>query len=383
MSIVRHKTTVMHAPAKKQNLSRVCSKKTSRKAINVQGSKKIVADFLPGFSKKLSAMLTAGMPIVAALKALQRQCHNPNFKKVIQLIREEIENGESLSDALHRFPSIFSDLYVNMIRGGEVGGKLPETIARLAMFLEASSRLRKKIKSAMIYPVVVLSIALIIATLMIIFIVPVFGAMFESFDAKLPGATAALMIVSEGMRQHGLVIVISVFAFVLTFKYWKKTSHGAYTCDQIALRIPVFGELTQNIASARFARTFAQLIHSGVPILSALEISSGATGNNIAEEVVLSSRKMVERGEPLSKGMMEQTVFPEMFVEMLQVGESTGKVDEMMDFIADYYEEEVNDTINSLTSLLEPVLMIFLGIIIGGIVVCMFLPLFQLPTIFT
>lgn len=353
----------------------------NRRKGHVAGAKKIVNESLPGFSRQLSAMLTAGMPIVAALEALQDQTDNPNLKLVIGQLRASIENGSAFSEALRQFPSVFDDLYANMVRGGETGGQLAETIGRLAGFLEASARLRRKVKSAMMYPTIVLTIAIAIAIAMIVFIVPVFGSMFADFGAKLPAPTQALLNLSDFLRAYGIFIAIVIVIAIVLFKRWKKTDQGAYIFDNMVLRAPVFGELNRKVAAARFARTFGQLIRSGVPILSALEISSGATGNNVAGKVISDARAAVEKGEPLSSAMIEQTVFPIMMVRMLQAGEKTGKIDEMMDSIADFYDDEVDTMLAGLTSLLEPLLMVFLGVVIGGIVLCMFLPIFKMGEI--
>ena len=352
--------------------------KQGKKKGHIPGAKKIANDSLPGFSRQLSAMLTAGMPIVAALEALHEQTDNPNFKIVLQKLRGAIENGSAFSEALRIFPTVFNDLYANMVRGGETGGQLAETVGRLAGFLEASAKLRRKVKSAMMYPTIVLCIACAIAIAMIMFIVPVFGAMFADFGADLPAPTQALLDVSDFLRAYGIYVGLVITAAVIMFKRWKSTEHGAYAFDNFVLRMPVFGELNKKVAAARFSRTFGQLIRSGVPILSALEICSGATGNKVAGRIVINAREAVEKGEPLSSAMMEQTVFPIMMVRMLQAGEKTGKIDEMMDSIADFYDDEVDTMLSGLTSLLEPLLMVFLGVIIGGIVLCMFLPIFKM-----
>lgn len=344
----------------------------------VPGANKIAAELLPGFSRQLSAMLSAGMPIVACLEALEEQSDNPNFRIVIQNVKQNIENGSAFSEALRKFPSVFDELYANMVKGGETGGQLSETIARLAGFLEASAKLRRKVKSAMMYPTIVLCIAITIAIGMIIFIVPVFGEMFDDFGADLPGPTQALLDLSDWLKAYGMYVAVGLVVGVILFKKWKASPKGGYQFDQFMLKAPVFGELNRKVASARFARTFGQLIRSGVPILSALEIVSGATGNKVAGAVVLKCRSSVEKGEPLSSVMIQQTVFPNMLVRMLQAGEKTGKVDEMMDSIADFYDDEVETMLSGLTSLLEPLLMVFLGIIIGGIVLCMFLPIFKM-----
>ena len=359
----------MSADAKK-------SKKMGRKG--VPGAKKIVNELLPGFSRQLSAMLSAGMPIVATLDALEEQSDNPNFKTVISNLKASIENGAAFSDALRQFPSIFDGLYANMVRGGESGGQLAETVARLAGFLEASAKLRRKVKSAMMYPVIILCIAMIIAIAMIVFIVPVFGEMFADFGADLPKPTQFLLDVSDGMKKYGIYIIMAIVAAVIAFKKWKQTPAGGYQLDSMLLKAPVFGELRKKVASARFARTFGQLIKSGVPILQALDIVSGATGSVVAEKIIKNCAKSVENGEPLSSAMLDQPVFPILLVRMLQAGEKTGKIDEMMDNIADFYDDEVDTMLAGLTSLLEPLLMVFLGVIIGGIVLCMFLPIFKM-----
>ena len=329
----------------------------------------------------MAAMLTAGMPIVTSLEALEEQSDNPSFKLLIGQIKRSIEGGSAFSEALRHFPSVFDDLYANMVKGGETGGQLAETIARLAGFLESTAKLRRKVKSALMYPIIVLCIALAIATAMIVFIVPVFGKMFEDFGAKLPGPTQALLDVSHFLRSNGLYVLIVLIGGIVAFKKWKSTPRGALAWDSFLLRIPVFGELNRKVAAARFARTFGQLTRSGVPILNALEICSGATGNRVAGAVILKARIAVEKGDPLSSAMVEQTIFPIMLVRMLQAGEKTGKVDEMMSNIADFYDDEVDAMLAGLTSLLEPLLMVFLGVIIGGIVLCMFLPIFKMGEI--
>lgn len=315
---------------------------------------------------------------MTSLTALEEQTDNPGFKAVIAKVRDGIEGGSALSEALAGFPSIFDELYVNMVRGGETGGQLAETMARLAGFLEASARLRRKVKSAMMYPVIVLSISLALAIAMIMFIVPVFGAMYADFGANLPGPTQGLLNMSNFLKKYGVYVFGGIGALIFAFKKWKATPAGGYAVDQFALRAPVFGQLNSRVAAARFARTFGQLIRSGVPIMNALEIVSGATGNKVSAKVVLDAKDAVEQGNPLSSAMVDQTVFPTMLVRMLQAGEKTGNIDAMMDNIADFYDDEVETMLSGLTSLLEPLLMVFLGVIIGGIVLCMFLPIFKM-----
>jgi len=347
----------------------------------VAGSKKIAGDLLPPFSRQLGAMLSAGMPIVSSLEALEEQADNPNFKAVIKQVRKGIENGSAFSEALRQFPSIFDDLYCNMVRGGETGGQLAETVARLASFLESAQKLKRKVKSAMMYPTIVLCVALAIAIGMIMFIVPVFGQMFADFGKKLPGPTQFLLDVSKNMKKYGIYVVLAIVGGVIAFRKWKATPKGALAFDRFVLRAPVFGELARKVAATRFARTFGEMLRSGIPILNALEIVSGATGNLVFGNAIMTLRTAVERGEPVSVAMGNEPVFPVMLVRMLMAGEKTGKMDEMLDSIADFYDDEVNTMLAGLTSLLEPLLMVFLGVIIGGIVLCMFLPIFKMAEV--
>jgi len=350
----------------------------SPKQCAVPGRKKIIDDLLPGFSRRLAAMLLAGLPIVASLNAMERQARYPSFRVLIEQVRKAIENGSSMSEALRRFPSIFDELYVNLVRAGEKSGQLGESMARLSLMLEAKTRLQRKVHAAMIYPIVVLCVAILITLGMIIFVVPVFADMFAAFKQQLPAPTLFLLRMSDFLKHFFPCIVLVFAAGVIAFRKWKATVSGAYTLDRFILNLPVFGDLFRKVASARFARTFGQLIHSGVPILSALEIAAGATGNKVAARLVMESRTTVEQGDLLSSALVDDRVFDPMLVDMLQAGEKTGKVDDMMSFTADYFDEEVNTTLNGLTSLLEPIFMLTLGVLIGGIVICMFLPIFRM-----
>ncbi len=377
--VVRGTATVAAADARSSTKPPAAPAKAQLKqSQRIPGAGKIVDKDLPTFSRQLAAMLSAGMPIVASLEALEEQAENPNFKAVIGRIKKSIENGSAFSEALRPFPSIFNELYVNMVRGGETGGQLAETVGRLAGFLEASAALKRKVKSAMMYPIIVLCIAIAIAIGMIMFVVPVFGEMFADFGAKLPGPTQALLDFSHFLRRRGIFIFGGLAVAIFAFKKWKDTPQGAFAIDQFLLKAPVFGELNRKVAAARFARTFGQLTRSGVLILNALEIAAGATGNKVAGSIIMKARETVEKGEPLSSALVNQSVFPILLVRMLQAGEKTGKVDEMMDNIADFYDSEVETMLEGLTSLLEPLLMVFLGVVIGGIVLCMFLPIFKM-----
>ena len=352
--------------------------RSHRKTVAVPGSRKIVNTLLPGFTRQLGAMLHAGMPIISCLNAMEEQTDHKSFKAVIAKVREALEAGETLSEALRHYPTIFDNLFCNMIAGGERSGDLSETMARLASFLEASAKLRRKVKSAMMYPAVVLVLSIIISVGLVLFVVPVFGEMFQDFDAELPAPTQFLLDLSDAMRSHFLYFLGAVIGLGFLFRAWKRSPSGAYIWDGWMLKVPVFGKLNRFVASARFARMLSQMTRSGVPILGALKIVAGSTGNLVATKVVEEAGEVVEKGDPLSSALLKQTVYPLSLVRMLQAGEKTGNINDMMDSIADYYEDEVETMVSGLTALLEPLLMAFLGLIIGGLVISMFMPMFQM-----
>jgi len=347
----------------------------------IPGAQKIRTKELPAFTRQLGAMLSAGLPVVQTLEALQEQNTNKVFKHIITGVRARIEGGASFSEALSQYPDIFDELYISMLRAGESGGMLAETTARIATFLEGWIRLRRKVKSAMMYPAIVLVVALLITSSLIIWIVPVFASIYADFGAKLPGPTQWLMNMSNAMRDNVIFVAVGIAVAAIAFGQFKKTPRGAYLWDQMRLRLPVIGELVRKIALARFASTFAQLTRSGVPILQTMEIVAYATGNKVLGKIMLDARVTVERGEPLSAALNKSKAYPRLLIHMLTAGEKTGKVDEMLAKIAEFYNDEVETTLAGLTSLIEPLLIVFLGVVIGGIVVCMFMPIFKMHEI--
>ncbi len=359
------------------------SQKSARPLHNkrVRGANKIVNKDLPSFSRQMAAMLAAGMPIVASLETLEEQAVNPNFKMVLSEVRKSIEGGASFSESLAQIPDVFEVLYVNMVRAGEQSGQFAETMKRIGDLLEANAKLKRKVKSALTYPVVVLSMSLIIAAGMIIFIVPVFASMYKDFGSALPGPTQFLVDLSDGAKKYSPIIIPAILAAVWMFKRWKKTDAGAWVMDGFALKAPVIGGLVQKVAIARFSRTLAQLVQSGVPILNAMEIVAKAAGNRVIEAAIMEARQSVEHGDTLSVGLSNKACIPTLVVRMMAAGEKTGKVDEMLSSVADTFDDEVETMLASLTSLLEPLLMVFLGVVIGGIVICMFLPIFKMSEV--
>ena len=285
------------------------------------------------------------------------------------------------SEAIAAYPTIFDDLYVSMMRAGEVGGILPETCSRVAMFLESSNKLRAKVKSAMMYPTVVLIVSVLLSTALIMFVVPVFVGMFADFNAELPGLTKALLNFSNLLTTYWWAALILVAGAIYGFKQYNKTDKGQYKVDEFKLRFPIIGELATKVAISRFASTFSQLLHSGVQIMESLEIVGLATGNRVIGDSLMEARKTIEEGLPLSSALENNKYYPRMLVHMLSAGEKTGQVEGMMDKVSEFYESEVETMLNGLTSMIEPLLMVLIGGIIGTIVVAMFLPIFKMSEV--
>lgn len=333
------------------------------------------------FTRQMSSMLNAGMSILSAMATLEEQCANPNFKKVLRQIKDVIESGDPFSSGLAMYPQIFDSMYVNMVAAGEESGQFAPVLRRLAAMLDSSARLVRKVKSAMTYPTVILSMALIIAGGLITFIVPVFAEMFSGFGSALPAPTQFLVDVSSFVKGYYYIIIPAVVISVVFFKKWRTTETGHYKYDAFILKLPVFGDLVQKVSIARFCRLFSQMLTSGVPILDALQIVAQAMGNKVLERALLSARSGIEQGNTLSSSLEGKACLPVLMVRMIAAGEKSGRIDEMLESVADSYDEEVEATLATLTSLMEPFLMVFLGVVIGGIVIAMFLPIFKLSSV--
>ena len=347
----------------------------------VRGARKIRLKELSIFTRQISAMLGAGMPLVQTLSAMEEQTDDKNFKPVINGIRARVEGGAMYSEALAFYPSVFDDLYISMMRAGEIGGILPDTCARVAAFLESSNRLRAKVKSAMMYPTVVIIVALTLATALIMFVLPTFVDMFSDFGADLPGLTAGLLKFSDLLTSYWYIAIALIAGSIYAFKRYYKTDKGQYKIDELKLKFPGLGELATKIAVSRFASTFSQLMHSGVQIIESLEIVGLATGNRVIGDSLLKAKQTIEEGEPLSNALEANQYYPRMMVHMLAAGEKTGQVEEMMDKVSEFYDNEVETMLAGLTSMIEPLLMVFIGAIIGTIVIAMFLPIFKMSEI--
>ena len=347
----------------------------------VRGAKRIRLKELPAFSRQLAALYRSGIPVVQSLAAAMDQTTDVNFKRVLAEIRRRVEGGATLSAALAHYPEVFGDLYVNMMEAAEASGQLAEVLARVAEHLEAQVKLRNKVRSALMYPIMVTVVCFLITTGILIFIVPVFEDIYLDWDADLPGPTQFLVALSNLVRNQALWVIAFLIAFGVGLRYYVRTDAGGMVWDRLRLRFPIFGDLITKVSMARFASTFAQLIRAGVPILQAMDITAHSLQNRSLAVTVRKARDAVERGEPMSETLSADARYPRMLVHMLSAGERSGTVDEMFDNIAALYEDEVANTLAGLTSLIEPLLIVFLGVVVGGIVVCLFLPIFKMHEI--
>jgi len=330
------------------------------------------------FSRQLSTLIGAGVPIVQGLTILLEQIENPAFKKVVASIREDIESGTSITEALNRHPTVFGELYVNMVRSGELGGILDVILERLSAYLESAAALRGKIKSAMVYPAVIGLVAGGVTAFLLIVVVPTFVKIFEQAGAQLPLPTQILLAVSNFLRRYIIFVIIGLIAFVVGLRQYYRTEAGSMYIDRLLLRVPLFGPLLRKVAVAKFTKTFGTLVKSGVPILQALETVSKTSGNRVVEKAVLQAKESIREGERISDPLKASGAFPPMVTQMISVGEETGNLDAMLSKIAEFYEQEVDAAVSGLTSLIEPVIVVFMGVIIGAIAVAMYMPMFQL-----
>jgi type IV pilus assembly protein PilC len=333
------------------------------------------------FTRQLATMIDAGLAMVQSLQALAEQTTNKVMRDTIHDVCARVESGDSFSEALQKHPKAFSRLYVCMVAAGEKGGLLAEILARLATYLENTARLRKKVKSAMMYPTVVTIVAILITIFLLVKVVPVFGEIFSSFNATLPAPTLYLIKISKFVKQFILLILLASGGAAYGWFYFIKTPTGRLFWDSHRIKLPVFGVIAHKICLARFSRTLASLIRSGVPILEVLQIVSQTVGNMVMEKAVKTAALDIERGETISASLAKHPIFPSMIIRMVTAGEQTGKIDNMLERIADFLDEEIETTLAGLTALIEPILIVFLGIVVGGMVICMFLPIFKLPEI--
>jgi type IV pilus assembly protein PilC len=344
------------------------------------GGRVALADLVV-FTRQLATMIDAGLAMVQSLQALAEQTTGKVMRDVIKDVCARVESGDSFSEALQKHPRVFNRLYVCMVAAGEKGGLLAEILARLATYLENTARLRKKVKSAMMYPTVVTVVAILITIFLLVKVVPVFGEIFSSFGAKLPGPTLFLIQLSEFVKKYILLLLLGGGGLVYSWLYFIKTAPGRQFWDSQRIKLPIFGSIAHKICLGRFTRTLASLIRSGVPILEVLQIVSQTVGNVVMEKAIRDSAVDIQEGLGISDALGKHAIFPSMIIRMVTAGEQTGKIDNMLERVADFLDEEIETTLSGLTALIEPLLIVFLGVIVGGMVICMFLPIFKMSEI--
>jgi type IV pilus assembly protein PilC len=330
------------------------------------------------FTRQFSTMINAGLPLVQALDILATQSENPALKDVTRQVVFDVESGNTLADAMRKHPKAFSELYVNMVAAGEAGGILDTILMRLAVFMEKNDALVRKVKGAMIYPAVIISVAAIAITVLLIFVIPTFQTMFESANIALPLPTRIVIGLSHALKTYWYMIAGALIGTFVAVKKYYQTPSGKLTIDRKLLKLPVLGDVLRKSAVSRFTRTLGTLISSGVSILDGLEITAKTAGNRVIQDAIMESRASIAGGETIAAPLKKSQVFPPMVISMIAVGEQTGGLDEMLSKIADFYDEEVDAAVSGLLALMEPVMIVFLGVVVGGMVVAMYLPIFDM-----
>lgn len=333
------------------------------------------------FCRIFSTMINAGLPLIQCLDLLAQQEQNKAFSKIIRSVKEDIEGGTSLTNALKKYPQIFDELFVNLIAAGEAGGILDVILERLSNYMEKAMKLKARVKGAMTYPAAVLVISLAVVALLLIKVIPVFQKMFEGMGGELPPLTAALISASEFAQSYWYIMLGILVAIYVAFKQYYKTEKGRWSIDSMVLKAPVFGDLLKKVAVAKFSRTLSTMMSSGVPILEGLSIVSKTSGNVVIEDALMKTRQSISEGQSIAEPLTKTGIFPAMVVQMIAVGEATGALDAMLAKIANFYDDEVDVAVDSLTALLEPVMMVFLGGVVGGMIVAMYLPIFKLASV--
>ena len=343
------------------------------------GEPKVTDKDIVIFTRQLATMIDAGLPLVQCLDILGQQKESPALAKVVVQVRQDVEGGATFADSLKKHPKVFDNLYCNMVAAGEAGGILDTILQRLAAYMEKFAKIKAQIKSAMIYPSVILFVAVSVVSLLMVVVVPMLANIFAEAGQQLPLPTRIVVAISNFMKGWGgLSVVIGLACIVTGLKQWRKTENGLRAQDAFALKVPVMGTLIQRVAVAKFTRTLGTLLTSGVPILEGLIIVARTSGNKLVEEAIMATRQAVSEGKTLAEPLAKAKVFPPMVVQMISVGEATGALDNMLNKIADFYDDEVDSAVGALTSMLEPMLMIFLGITVGFVIVAMYMPIFQM-----
>ncbi|GFO66748.1 type II secretion system protein F [Geomonas limicola] len=330
------------------------------------------------FTRQFATMIDSGLPLVQCLDILGSQQENKTFKDCLLKVKENVESGSTFADALAKHPKVFDQLYVNLVAAGEVGGILDTILSRLAAYIEKAMKLAKQVKGAMVYPATIMAIAVVVVGVILVFVIPTFAKMFADFGGELPAPTRIVIALSNFLTKYILVIIAMIFGIKYALGRYYQTVKGRRVIDSLALKTPVIGPLVRKVSVAKFTRTLGTMISSGVPIMDGLEIVAKTAGNKIVEEAIYKVRQSISEGKTIAEPLAESGVFPPMVVQMISVGEATGAMDAMLNKIADFYDDEVDDAVGALTSMMEPMLMVFLGTTVGGLVIAMYLPIFKL-----
>jgi type IV pilus assembly protein PilC len=363
---------------KEQITASSISSKRGRFSIPFLKREKVKLKELAVYSRQLSVLIDAELPLMQSLNILAEQTKNKYFKRVITSVREDVEAGSTLNQAKRKFPKAFDDLYCNLIASGEQSGSLDIMLRRLAEYIEKTVKLRSKVRQAMIYPSAILIFAVLVAIFLLWKVIPIFASIFTELGAELPMLTAGVIALSRFVSKYIMFIFLGIVGLVVGFRYFRKTDQGRWVTDRWILKIPLFGELLRKVAISRITRTLSTLVSGGVPMLEALRITSSTSGNIIIESSVMDARQKVAEGKSLTDAFKETGQFPFMLTQMVSVGEATGTLDEMLSKLADFYDEEVDASVSSLLSVMEPLLMIFVGGMVGSLVISMYLPIFSL-----
>ena len=373
---------VVEAQLKKYGFSKITIKEEAKgisfKLPKFGGSKKINEKDLVIFTRQFSTMIDSGLPLVQCLEILASQQENKAFQEILYKIKESVESGSTFADALGKHPRAFDQLFVNLVAAGEVGGILDTILMRLAAYIEKSMKLKKQIKGAMVYPITIMSIAVVVVGVILVFVIPTFAKMFADFGGDLPAPTKFVIALSNFLVKYIFVLIGGFYAIVWGIKKYYATPAGQKNIDRMALKAPIAGPLIRKVAVAKFTRTLGTMVSSGVPIMDGLEIVAKTAGNKIVEEAIYGVRQAISEGKTMAEPLAACGVFPPMVVQMISVGEATGAMDSMLNKIADFYDDEVDDAVGAMTAMMEPLLMVFLGTTVGGLVVAMYLPIFKL-----
>lgn len=381
-TIEANSVEVVESQLKKYGFTNISIKAESKgfgfKLPGLGGGKKIETKDLVVFTRQFATMIDSGLPLVQCLDILSSQQENKTFKEILSKVKESVESGSTFADALAKHPKAFDNLFVNLVAAGEIGGILDTILNRLAAYIEKSMKLKKQIKGAMVYPITIMSIAVVVVGVILVFVIPTFAKMFADFGGELPAPTKIVIALSNFLSKYIIVIIAAFYGIVWLVKKYYATPSGQKNIDRWALKAPIAGPLIRKVAVAKFTRTLGTMVSSGVPIMDGLEIVAKTAGNKIVEEAIYAVRQAISEGKTMAEPLAACGVFPPMVVQMISVGEATGAMDTMLNKIADFYDDEVDDAVSAMTAMMEPLLMVFLGTTVGGLVVAMYLPIFKL-----